>query len=1015
MILKGDNAGMLDGFFDEDDIALYEHPGQFSNVESAIKYENTIKDPIAKEAWEKAFVAYWGKPPSEIVYTLPSDKEKAVSALGFRSLDEPKLVALLERYKSNPESEEFKIESNGGTMSIAKKTLLSFLADVPYDAVRDYQDSIIRVGTDITSGTFSQMIANEYAREHNMPFADVSQMIGDTINGKDNPSVNKLSASEKEAFNSLVARWSAGTDFITKAEADNIKDIDPEGYELLIKKGLGAYQLRQENIAQQFKPYFLGTRADGTSQYDAIKMDDAYNKNELSKNQIESFMGKGALDIIKTIANEVKNDQKYLESQSIDNLPENLQEDYRKGLSKDNLDEFQENYLNYIAEQQERYQKYQDAIDTLTESGYRKLLPDNLGNAPISTQIQAMQFVEGGVVVDYDIPTYLRDTKIKDYKKDYIVNPASIVVLENLFGGDKDAVKPVIDSAQKYLDFLSTAIKHLQDNKLSGSELQSFRVALLDSVGRVLTDEELLYPLEYKIKKSEEATGLVRDLDRVLSQDDPQKLKEFYNSLPQDIQEEVADKWSYDPTRYSAFAQVVNDYNEAIEKTPLAKWVKMPVYFTPVGMGLAATESVAGLVSPYTISDEAIVRQIDDNYKYLDSTDKLDTEVNDILAKALKEKDIKVDGENALQTYKNLDDYQKTEVIKEYTRNMLGLDPSVMDKIMTGAMVVATAIGFKGQVLNPIVSKIISKYGIKTPDFLKYLNKLGDLGSTALHVPITGLFIAGSIPTITNPKVALDDKAIAIIFDAMMLRGMGKGLIGVTKTGFKKVEIPTTEITPKSPMDASAKVIPAIETAVDKVMGISTEPTIKPSLTARIGANLYDGYYNTYNLIKGIKTIPQKYISAITNASLALERAIQKASAGMTKASLAVYEVPINLGKNIVKASTSVAEAMKTANIYMNKLPREVAEAYMSAIRQASELMGRASLYITKELPVEFSDALNSALSKVRDAMVRYGELMGEASRYVAQELPADLSRRIVEIQSEVENAISNIGSYVSE
>jgi len=1070
MILDGDNAGMLDGFFDEDGIALYEHPGQFSNVESAIKYENTIKDPIAKEAWENAFVAYWGKLPSEIVYTLPNDKEKAISALGYKSVDDPELVALLERYKSNPEAEEFKTEANGGTMSIAKKTLLSFLADVPYDAVKDYQSSIIRVGTDITSGTFSQMVASEYARKHNMSFADVSQMIRDAVNGKENANVNKLSASEKEAFNNLVTRWSAGADYITKTEADNIKELDPEGYDLLLKKGLDAYQLRQETIASSFEPYVLATGADGSKQYGLMKMVDAYNKNELSKKQIELILGKDALDKILKISDEVNSIKKDFESQIVDTLPPNLQEDYRKGLSKNNLDEFQENYLSYITSQQERYQKYQDAVDTLTELGYKKIIPSysptqvaqniqqkvqqaeatgktyaevanvsptpptphNLGNAPISTQEQATQFVEGGVVY-YDIPSYLRDTKTKDYK----VNPVSVLVLENLFGGDKEAAKPIIDSAQKQLDYLSTTINHLQNDKLDNAQVEALRKALIGVVGQPFNaDEAWFLNADDLMKLRAEAPELQRELDDALVKTNAeQSLKEFLGKLSQGDLEKVADIWSYDVERYSPFAQTVTAYNEAINKTPLAKWAKMPVYFTPVGMGLAATESVAGLVSPYTISDEAIVRQIDDNYTYLNSTDKLDAEVNDILAKALKDNDIKVDEENALQTYKSLDDSQKTKVIKEYTRNMLGLDPSVMDKIMTGAMVIAAAIGFKGQVLNPIVSNIISKYGIKAPEFLKSLNKLSDLGSRVLHVPITGLFIAGSVPTITNPKVALDDKVMAIVFDFMMLRGLGGGLIGATKVGFKR---PTTEISPK---------IPSIEMAVDKVTSkvASPEVLIDISLSARRSANLHDISYNFGEAVAYMKNIPTATVKALSLAILNTTETMSRAGqvlrlnmANMTDAVLrSVSQTMLEASESLNALYTAVRngtitdamareisgkllQANESINDVINSVKTGISETYDATLKGLSKSLLDTSENINsiiKSIKETGGKLTDEALSNISKGLLDAEEWIGKTSELLKtkySELTDEAIRNLSEDLLNISDKITSVKDYIA-
>jgi hypothetical protein len=125
---KNDNIGMMDGYFDEDGNALYEHPGQFSNIKSAINYGNTIKDPGAKEAYEKAFVSYWGQSSDKIVYTLPGDREKVIASLGYKDVNDSVLESLISKYQNDPNSSEFNTVSSGGKYTLKETELLSYLA-----------------------------------------------------------------------------------------------------------------------------------------------------------------------------------------------------------------------------------------------------------------------------------------------------------------------------------------------------------------------------------------------------------------------------------------------------------------------------------------------------------------------------------------------------------------------------------------------------------------------------------------------------------------------------------------------------------------------------------------------------------------------------------------------------------------------------------------------------------------------------------------------------------------------
>jgi hypothetical protein len=136
-------AGYIDPVTEE---PSYNHPSQFGNIGVAAGYAETILDPAAKADYLKAFRAYWGINPGDVVIALPGEKERFAGSLGFKSVKDKNFLSMLERFKENPDSPEFTLIEAGGTITLEQKQQLAAVAGVSYNAAADYRRALVSVG-----------------------------------------------------------------------------------------------------------------------------------------------------------------------------------------------------------------------------------------------------------------------------------------------------------------------------------------------------------------------------------------------------------------------------------------------------------------------------------------------------------------------------------------------------------------------------------------------------------------------------------------------------------------------------------------------------------------------------------------------------------------------------------------------------------------------------------------------------------------------------------------------------
>ncbi len=402
------------------------------------------------------------------------------------------------------------------------------------------------------------------------------------------------------------------------------------------------------------------------------------------------------------------------------------------------------------------------ALGILEDKGYRIDQPQL--NAIGETILQAMpgadklaKYPEAPVVPQYDIQKFIEENPTQD----------SVRVLSAAFGSDSDVAK----NAQEYVDYLNNIVGYLDKNVNEDTLPSSFGLA----VGRAIDKsgypsakvEEMWKQWDFAAERSKLKEGGV---ERTLAQ-------QTWDGLSDGQKLDVAKLYMEDPYKDNLFSSLVAEYDYAYSKLPTVAKVALPLGVAALGfiaaplaiagMALFTADAVAHTVAPLTISNKTLTYQIDQNGKYfatIQSSEGLNSVVNDYLSKAIKS----VTGEtatNPIEAYQALSAEDKAKVDAEYTRNQLGLEPSAMQYVLSGGMIVASAIPLIGGAIKGIAGTA------------------GAIGRGSLigaQVGLTGMFIGTSVPTILNPKVEVSDKITAIAFDVMMLHGMGK-MAGVDK------------------------------------------------------------------------------------------------------------------------------------------------------------------------------------------------------------------------------------------
>lgn len=260
------NVAGLAGYLTPDGIALYSHPSQYGGVAAALARYNTITDKNARADYAKAFKAYFGTNPDNVAVTLPGVMEEIRAELGLSPVAFKETIADV---KKNPDSDEFAIIEDGGTITIEQKSLLFSAAGVSYNAQKDIKRHYVTTKTgEIISGTDYENIKKESPELARILMADgfsaytdkVKEIRADEIKAfeksLDNAPPELKQAYEKggiEAYSKALGAFNAKVELEINTFID--QEIKPDSYlnSILKSKGedaaIAAYEKRHKDIA----------------------------------------------------------------------------------------------------------------------------------------------------------------------------------------------------------------------------------------------------------------------------------------------------------------------------------------------------------------------------------------------------------------------------------------------------------------------------------------------------------------------------------------------------------------------------------------------------------------------------------------------------------------------------------------------------------------------------------------------------------------------------------------------
>ncbi len=427
--------------------------------------------------------------------------------------------------------------------------------------------------------------------------------------------------------------------------------------------------------------------------------------------------------------------------------------------------------------------KIKDAEATIDKAGdYRVAIGYPQGGAPFESYT-----TEGAY--GYNVTKYLIDTKTPDYK----INPDSLAIAQTIYS--KQQIDEIAKNVQ---DNLTATYQQLKD--ITQGIPQKFSDAEVLSLGNVLD----------MVGATRIPVGGIVGAER-------RSIQATWDNLSNDKKEQVAQSYLGDVYKGNILTEMV----ETLQAV-LPPWVKtvlpyaelgLAVLAPPIGMPILAAQAVYEVAKPYTVSNQAIVSQIQNNTDYFKSATTLtETEIK-ALSEAMNNVGFSV-ARFPLATYQKLDANTQQKVITEYTRQQLGLTPTTMQKVMAGAMVAAVVLPYT----YPLATTLASRLGLLTA-----------------HAGISGIFIAGSVPVLVDPKVSVVDKAVAAGMDALMIAGLYAGVRGT------KIEVAN-----KLAIDASK--------AINEALRPTSVEVAKP-LTQKIGEAISD-------VKTEIKDIPSKIYTA---------------------------------------------------------------------------------------------------------------------------------------------------------
>ena len=785
-------------------------------------------------------------------------------------------------------------------------------------------------------------------KEANPEFADILLRLGI-------PSYEQFSAQARaEALKILTDVHAISADnilYLTRAVKGGINDASifrHAGWDVSQKDIDKAQEIIK--LEKAFEPYMrlIPSMPSSTGlpppSYDMALLIHDFSKGKIAKEEIGGYFGEEFADNLSNIVNEAKLEiAKIIETSKLQVVDKNnlSQEEMTKIIIIDFAKNPQSDIANQLKISGQDIKVVNNAIELIQKQAGDYLVT-------IEKRNNALDILKRGGYITFPTPADMKKAAVTgdiskakyniEVQKLLKENPSlsSVQLLQ-----DVGFTKEVIDSATRYVNGVQDLKSQLVDNY--NNDL-GFRLVFYGEAEKL----ELL--LGHKgaspSKETYEAALKQGIIPKILITD----ISEYFNNLSPEEQNKLLGAVMENPNRGSVFAALVDRTNTALNKIPYVYDVSklvgvfvLPAIFLPI----FAAEAVAGSVAPRTISNQTINRQIQDNAEHLAINTELTKEELNSLSDIMKGMGIQI-GKSPQETYQSLNPEVQKEVASEYTRQQYGLNPSVWQDIQAGLMVALVAVPIVGKAISAIVAKIVGG-AEKIPSWLATIGGKA-LASTRVIIP-AGL-IATSIPTFTSSRVTLSEKLEAAGFDVLMAFGVVSGvgaLSGKVKTENVKLESkPIEPITPTTTIvEGKMRIIPEVEAAVDKVVGVKLESISKPSI------GVYDVGYGLGQTVKSVKDFSINGVDAVKNA---LE-AIQKAG------SYVRYNLPadtINALRNSDAFIKDLAE-----KIQINAM-QGYADA-INTIRTSLEKMGEVGNYLRYDLKLDTINAIRSSEAFVKD------------------------------------------------
>ena len=202
----------------------YTHP----EVTPAQLYEMFVPQPKGGSGspgidYLTSFMKEYNKTHEDKIHDLYQAKEKVATEVFEIAPDELKI--LLDTFRKDPYSNQF-----GGTEE--QRQILAILNNIDYSPaeresviMRDYTP----VGTVISIGNFQAMVADEYAKKHNMSPSEARRLFDIAREKPDSQEILRMSEEDKQDLFNQASREARGFDIISKADLKLIQAYKDAG------------------------------------------------------------------------------------------------------------------------------------------------------------------------------------------------------------------------------------------------------------------------------------------------------------------------------------------------------------------------------------------------------------------------------------------------------------------------------------------------------------------------------------------------------------------------------------------------------------------------------------------------------------------------------------------------------------------------------------------------------------------------------------------------------------------